>query len=397
MIKTKMQLIPRYNWDYSFSDYTKAFLATFRSNSVGTASLKTIFGEKPIFTTSGRTSLYAILKSLRIPEGSQVGVPLFCCPVVFDAICQAGLKPKFIDVDLEDYNLCAEDLDRKKDSLSAVLVVHMFGHPADIDSIATVAGKLPIIEDCAQSLFSTYKGKYTGFLSTASFFSFRSGKYVSAGEGSAIFTRNPYLHSEIEDFVDTFDKFGTLEETIHCTATYIKSTLYNRPWYGLIGYPVGMLVDRKLNVTAKTGFKLMKIAKSDLKIIDERLQTFFDKIRMQRENALYLLKNLRMANVTLPREKTDCWSNYYQFAIRFESREERNRMAEYLFSKGIDTAQYLDDVIHAAKDNHHYSGDCPTAEYCSQTINIIPNHYTLSQIDMDRITDCLNDGNVVLK
>lgn len=390
MIKTRLGMIPRYNWDYGLSDYAKALASIFKSKTNHGTAFQNLFGQEPIFTASGRTSLYSILKGLNLPEKSFVGVPLFCCPVVFDAIRQAGLVPKFIDINLDDYNLSASDLERKREYLSALVVVHMFGHPADMDTLAAIAGDIPVVEDCAQSLFSTYKGKYTGFLSTASFFSFRSGKYLSAGEGSAIFAKDPSLAKAIRDLVETYDKLKPLKETVHCTSTYIKSRLYNRPWYGAIGYPIGMLLDRKLNLTAKTGFELGKIARTDLSIINERILTFLKKIEIQRENALYFLKNLTTDNIILPEENEHCRTNYYQFAIRFKDRSERQQMANYLFRQGIDTAQYLDDIVQHAGHNYDYAGDCPSAEHSSNTVLIIPNHYTLSHEDLDKIIESIN-------
>lgn len=400
MITQKIGLIPRYNWDYSLSDYAKALTAAFGlkpDTENSSASIEKIFGQKPIFTTSGRTSLYAILKSLNLPEGSCVGVPLFCCSVVFDAVAQAGLVPKFIDIDPEDYNLSAADLEKKKDSLSAIVVVHMFGHPADMDAISAIAGDIPIVEDCAQSLFSMYKGHRTGFLSIASFFSFRSGKYISAGEGSAIFTQRSSLSKSIRRLVGTFEEWNSCSQAMHCTATYIKSTLYKRPWYGTFGYPIGTRIDCKLNLTAKTGFRLGKIAQSDLRIIDDRIETFSEKVSRQKQNSLYLLENIKMRNVVLPREKQGYKSNYYQFAIRFPDTGQRDAMAAYLFKHGIDTAKYLDEVIDLAGEQYNYNKDCPDAEHCSKTVLVIPNHYTLLRQDLDHIVDCLNKGSHYLE
>jgi len=393
MIKNKIGLIPRYNWDYELSDLVKAYKGIFDVPPNAEDILEKVFGNKPILTASGRTSLYVILKSLNLPERSYVGVPLFCCSVVFDAIRQANLIPRFIDINLDDYNLSASDLEKKKGDLSATVVVHMFGHPADMDSISLSTNNSPLIEDCAQSLFSKYKGQNTGFLSTASFFSFRSGKYISAGEGSAIFMREAHLGETIKKHVETLAEWSIGKELLHSTATYIKSTLYKRPWYGTLGYPIGMRIDRKLNLTAKTGFTLNKIANGDRTILNNRISTFAEKVNKQKENALYLLKNIRLENISLPYERKDCWSNYYQFVIRFQDSKQRDRMADYLFKKGIDTAKYLDEIIDVARDNYDYSGDCPNAELCSKTVLVIPNHYTLSKQDLDHIINCLNSSN----
>lgn len=392
----KVSLIPRYNWDYGFSDLKKAVSGIFTNNGSSPTTddiWRLIFGQDPVFTTSGRTSLYVILKSLPIPEGSHVGVPLYCCPVVFDAVVRAHLIPKFIDIDMEDYNLSISDLERKKGTLAALVVVHMFGHPANMDGIRAVSGDIPVIEDCAQSLFSKYKGVYTGSLSAASFFSFRSGKYVSAGEGSAICCRDPSLRETISRLVGTLKARNSLEELIHCAVTFGKSSLYHRPLYGAVGYPLGRRLDRKLNLSAKTGFELMKISTVDLAIIRDRIEGFQSKINLQRHNSFYYLDHVRINDAHMPVEKDDCYSNFYQFAIRFETRERRDLVCSYLLSRGIDTAQYLDEVIDVAKAAYDYKGDCPNAERCSKTTLIIPNHYTLEQKDVEYIARMLNDFN----
>lgn len=392
MLKEKTGLIPRYNWDYNISGFLKAFAAAFQSNPDSEEAFQNLFGQDPIFTISGRTSLYAILKSLRLPQGSKVGVPLFCCPVVFDAVKQAGLVPKFIDINPEDYSISYIDINKKHGSLSAIVVVHMFGHPADMDSIRSASGSLPIIEDCAQSLFSQYKGQYAGFLSGISFFSFRSGKYISAGEGSAIFSDKPLLRDSLKEIVARFDENGLVKELIHCTSTYIKTVLYNRPWYGTIGYPVGTRLDQRLNLTSKSGFKFNQIAKTDLRIINDRLENFLEKVQKQRENSLYLLKNIKSDGVVLPVEREDCWSNWYQFVIRFKDSNQRDAMSDFLFKGGVDTAKYLDDVVDVAKRDYSYEGDCPNAEHCSKTVLVIPNYYTLSKRDLDHIISLINEG-----
>ena len=392
MLKQKISLIPRYNWDYGLPDLVSAILGAFNQSPNSLANLETIFKQKPIFTNSGRASLYVILKAFNLPKGSHVGVPLYCCPVVFDAIHQAGLIPRFIDIDQEIYNISPDDLRKKIDGLSALVVIHMFGHPADMDAILAISKEVPVIEDCAQSLFSKYRGKYTGFLSDVSFFSFRSGKYISAGEGSAIFVKDHVLYESIRELVETFEQANLFGELVHCIATYIKSTLYHRPWYGLVGYPVGTRLDRKLNLTAKSGFTPGQVTKVDLKIIDKRIPGFLKKIQAQRENSIYLMENIESRSAILPMEKEGCWGNYYQFPLRFKSQSERDAVSEYLFTKGIDTAKYLDEVVEVATENHGYQGDCPNSELCSKTTLIIPNHYTLSKKDLDHIIQCLNEA-----
>lgn len=392
MIKEKINLIPRFNWDYNLNDLKKSVSCLIASPEINAWGLDNIFGEKAIPINSGRTSLYVILKSLRLKKGAEIGVPLYCCPVVFDAIRKAELVPKFIDINPYDYNISAKDLKKKKkkNNLSAVIVVHMFGHPADMDDILSVTGNLPVIEDCAHSLFSKYKEKYTGFLADASFFSFRSGKFLSAGEGGAIFTKHLDLKKYMENEIEKFESQNGFEEFIHSVTVFIKSTLYKRPFYGTIGYPVGTKLDKKLNLTAKDGFELKKIRKTDLFQIESRIKEFQDKMDKQKRNTLYLAHNIKLRNSYFLNEKNDCLSNNYQFPMRFNTEKERDSVSNYLFKCGIDTAKYLDEVIDIAKANYGYTNDCEISEKYSKTVLTIPNHYNLSQRDLSHIVQCFN-------
>ena len=391
----RIRLIPRNNWDYGFEALFGA-LAALSSNAGQAPNTENVFQQTPVWTKSGRTSLYAILKSLELPVGAKVGVPLFCCPVVFNAICQAGLSPRFIDSNTDDCNISVADLRRKRADLAGVVAVHMFGNPCDMDAIVAVADTTPVIEDCAQSILSIYRGKRTGLLSTASFFSFRCGKYISAGEGSAIFCREPELQKRIEQFVNSFESWSTLDMFVDSLFTFVKATLYNRPWYGLIGYPIGMRLDKKLNLTAKDGFETGKIASTHLALIDARIARFQERISIQRKHAHMLLNAVVPGSFSLPSEGNDCSNNWFQFALRFQNTNQRDAMAGYLLDQGIDTSKYLDNVADEARLNYGYDGDCPNAELLSKTILLVPIHYTLRTRDIEHIARSINEGSEVI-
>jgi perosamine synthetase len=390
-LRDHIKLIPRNNWDYGFKALCGA-LEGINKNASQAPNTGNFFRQNPIWTNTGRTSLYAILKALELPSGAKVGVPLFCCSVVFNAICQAGLSPCYIDSNMNDFNISVEDLRKKRAGLAAVVTVHMFGNPCDMDAIITVADTIPVIEDCAQSIFSTYKGKPTGLLSTASFFSFRCGKYISAGEGSAILCRELELQKKIEQVVNSFESWSTPKMFINALSTYVKATLYNRPWYGLIGYPIGMRLDKKMNLTAKDGFETGKIASTHLALVDARIAHFQEKINIQREHAHVLLKAIVPDHFGLPSEGKDCSRNWFQFPLRFQNTKQRDGMADYLLNQGIDTAKYLDNIADEARANYGYAGDCPNAELLSETVLLVPIHYNLSTDDIEHIARSINAG-----
>ncbi len=392
MLRRTVGLIPRYNWDFTFGSLLRSYGAIAGMRRESSDGIEKLFHCRPVLTTSGRASLYAILKALNIPTGSRIGVPLFCCPVVFDAIAQAGFVPAFIDCDATDFNISANDLARKRGHLSALVVAHMFGQPADMDALNALCRDIPVIEDCAHSLYSTYHGTLTGLLSTASFFSFRSGKYLSVGEGSAIICRDNRLRGTIAGAAAPFEPWGAARELLFSSSTYVKSLLYRRPWYGTLGYPIGRRLDRKLNLSAKSGFALRTIAHCHLDAINNRLRTFEKCVDLQREHAAFLLDAIRDDCIALPHERADCTSNYYQFVIRLMSSKRRDYLNSYLLRRGIDTARYLDDIFDTVRAHYGYSGGCPNAEHCSKTVLVIPHHYTLSWDDMHYVADQLNAG-----
>lgn len=384
-------LIPRNNWDYGIGALAAA-ASGIRRNVSDAPRFGDIFQQDPIWTNAGRTSLYAILKGLGLPAGAEVGVPLFCCSVVFEAIRQAGLNPRFVDSGEADHNLSAEDLRRKRDGLAAIVAVHMFGDPADMDEINAVADGIPVIEDCAQSLLSTYKGRQTGLLSTVSFFSFRCGKYVSAGEGSAILCRDPDLHARIARTAASFPRPSDARMLADALSTYAKATLYSRPLYGLAGYPIGMRLDKRLNLTAKDGFAPGRIAASHLAIIDARIARFHEKVTLQRRHARMLLDSVSPGAFSLPTERPDRTRNWSQFPLRFRTTEHRDLMAAHLMARGIDTARYLDGIAAQASGAYGYRGDCPNAERLAATTLLVPIHYNLRAGDLEHIARAINDA-----
>jgi dTDP-4-amino-4,6-dideoxygalactose transaminase len=287
--------------------------------------LHRIFGDKTfLFTNTGRSSLYLILRALNLPKGSRIGVPLYSCTVVFDAIIKAGCIPYFIDIDLDNYTLDPEDLAEKIDSLSAVVVIHTFGRPADMDRIKEVAGDVPVIEDCAHSLLSRCGEEQTGTLSFASFFSFK--KYLSMGEGGMIILNNDELIEEFQREIDSLDSFTTINEVKDAFVTYGHSFLYHKPWFGLFSYPIGSYMRNIVgqNDGAKN-FKANKIRKMHLNLLFKKLNGFGDRVELQRKNSFILLKELGDTSLILPYEKKNTYCNYYLFPIRFNNRKERDQ------------------------------------------------------------------------
>jgi len=149
---------------------------------------------------SGRSSLMAILNSLKLEKGSEILLQAFTCNAVPNPVIWSGLKPVFVDCDEKTFNIDLKDLKRKITPRSrAVIIQHTFGLPADIDEISKICkeNNLTLIEDCAHSLDATYKEKKAGTFGKASFFSFSRDKVISSVYGGMAATNDETLAQKL--------------------------------------------------------------------------------------------------------------------------------------------------------------------------------------------------------
>lgn len=389
--KPNPSLIPRFNIDYNTKDFLSALIHFNTTPDV--TPITRIFPNACIsYTNSGRTSLYIILKALQLPEHSNIGVPLYTCPSVFDAILHAGHTPVFLDIDPDNYTLSPEHLAEKIDALDAVVAVHTFGRPAHMDEILKIAGDKPLIEDCAHALLSRYKGRLCGTIATAGFFSFRSGKYISAGEGGVIVTKDSQLATKIEEIIEQLPQPTLINEIKHTLATYARSTLYHKPWFGLISLPLGSKLEDRVDLMNKYTFNTTRIRKTDLHTITNKIKNFKEKVEMQRENSQYLIEQLSNCDLKLPLEAPDTYCNYYLFPIQLQNKNQRDRLSEKLRAQGVDTAKLFSNTPQIAKQHYRYKGDCPNTEQVAEKILTIPNHYTLKKKELDKLISAVKGG-----
>lgn len=144
-----------------------------------------------IAVSNGSTALDLAVKALRLPEGSEVIMPAFTIISCAAAIVRAGLKPVLVDADALTWNMDVDQLESKISArTSAIMVVHIYGLPTDMDPILEIASRrgLRIVEDAAEMHGQTYRGKPCGSFGDVSVFSFYPNKHITTGEGGMIVT-----------------------------------------------------------------------------------------------------------------------------------------------------------------------------------------------------------------
>jgi len=149
-----------------------------------------------VATTSGTTALHVVLAALGVGPGDEVITTPLSCIASANPILFTGARPVFGDVDPETYNLEAEGIEKRITSRTkAILPVHLFGHPLDLDPILELgrAHGLPVIEDACQATGARYKGRAVGGLGTVGCFSLYANKIITSGEGGMAVTSDATL------------------------------------------------------------------------------------------------------------------------------------------------------------------------------------------------------------
>lgn len=145
-----------------------------------------------VVTSTGTLALHLALLSIDIQPGDEVIIPSYACRSVLNAVQYCAAAPILCDVNLDDYNICFEEVKKKISSKTkAIIVVHMFGCPAEIDKFKELG--LYLIEDCAHSIGANYKGKKVGSWGDLSIFSFEGTKMIITGEGGMVLANSKEL------------------------------------------------------------------------------------------------------------------------------------------------------------------------------------------------------------
>ena len=155
-----------------------------------------------IGVASGLDALFLILKAYGIGHGDEVLVPAHTFIATWMAVSNTGATPIPVEPSNATYNIDPAKIEAAiTDKTKAIIAVHLYGLPADMDRISEIANKydLRIIEDAAQAHGASYKGRRTGSLGNAAAFSFYPGKNLGAcGDGGAITTNDSELHQQLQ-------------------------------------------------------------------------------------------------------------------------------------------------------------------------------------------------------
>ena len=163
--------------------------------------------------TSGSAALQTAVAACGIGPGDEVILPAWTWHSCYEAIVLAGALPVFAEID-ESFNIDPNDIESKiTPQTKLIMAVHLQGNPADMDRILPIANRhnVRVLEDCAQSVGASYKGRPVGSMGDIGIYSLQLNKTITSGEGGAVVTNDPLLFERASRYHDLGD-FRSLHE-----------------------------------------------------------------------------------------------------------------------------------------------------------------------------------------
>lgn len=303
--------------------------------------------------SSGTDAILNSLMCLEIGAGDEVITTPFTFFATAGCITRVGAKPVFVDIDPRTYNInprLIESAVTKK--TKAIMPVHLFGQMADMDPIMDIAKKhgLAVIEDAAQSITSTYKGKKAGSIGNVGCFSFFPSKNLGGiGDGGMVVTNDQKLY-----------------ERLVMMRNHGMNPKYYHKYVG-------------------GNFRLDPIQAAALLVKLPHLDKWS---QARRHNAAYYDKEFAGSVVKTPYISPDCVSIYNQYVIRVPKRDE---LVKTLKAKSIGCEIYYPMPLHLQECFKHLGckkGDFPEVEKAANEVLALPIYPELT----DQMKDCVVDA-----
>jgi perosamine synthetase len=314
-----------------------------------------IGAEHGIAAANGTVALHLAFAALGIGAGDEVIVPTLTYVASVNAIAYTGATPVFVDSDPDHWGLDPDLVERAiTPRTKAIEVVHLYGHPADLDPILQIAGShgLSIIEDAAEAHGAEYKGRRVGGIGTIGVFSFFGNKIVTTGEGGMLVTSDPEIAARARHLRG---------QGVSSTRTY---------WHDVLGFNY-----RMTNIAAAIGC-------AQLERIDETLDA------KRRLAELYRRYLHGVDGVTLQADATWARPVYWMNCILVASTV-RDPLMAFLAAEGVETRPFF----HPAHTLPMYetSQRYPVAERLAASGINLPSYPTLREEEVAGICALIRD------
>jgi perosamine synthetase len=332
------------NWISSTGKFIGLFEKNF-SNYIGKS-----YG---VSVANGTVALHLALTALGIKNGAEVIVPDLTFVATANAVSYCGAKPVLVDADMETWCIDPKLIEKKiTNKTKAIIPVHLYGHPCDMDLIMQIAKKhgLFVVEDVAEGIGAKINHRMAGTYGAINCFSFYGNKIITTGEGGMCLTDQKELYEKM-----IFLKNHGMSQT-------------KRYYHPTIGFNY-----RMTNIQAAIGT-------AQLEEIDSILKT-------KRDNAnLYnsMLKNIE--GLTMPPETSWAENCYWLYSILVDEKEfgmSRDGLIENLKDDGIDSRRFF-YPMHELPPYHENNGYLVSSSLSKRGMNL-PSGATLGKKEIESI------------
>lgn len=304
--------------------------------------------------SNGSDALLCSLMALEVGAGDEVILPSFTFFATAGCVARVGARPVFVDIDPRTFNLDPQAvLAAITPKTKAMIPVHLFGQCAEMDELVDIARSrgLAVIEDAAQAIGATYRGRCAGTLGDIASLSFYPTKNLGGfGEGGMILTND--------------ERLGTLCRQLR---NHGGATRYVHEHVG-------------------GNFRLDTMKAAILSVKLRRLAEFTAK---RRANARRYDVRLTGSSVVTPWVHQHCDHVYHQYSILSDRRD---ALIEHLRARGVETGVYYPIPLHLQacfRDLGYRRGDLPVTEAASARIVSLPCHPMLSERSVDYVSECV--------
>jgi dTDP-4-amino-4,6-dideoxygalactose transaminase len=318
-------------------------------------------------TTSCTTALHLALITMGIGPGDEVLVPALTYVATANAVVYCGATPVFVDIDLRTFNMDVSTIESKlTPRTKAIIPVHEFGLPADMDAIMNIAKKhgIAVLEDGACATGSRISKRHVGTFGRAGCFSFHPRKAITSGEGGMIVTDDEKIAAHVE----VLRSHGASTSDL---ARHSAPGSFELPDFDELGYNY-----RMTDIQAAIGVEQMK-----------KLPWILAK--RQERAARYTEKLAGISGLTLPHTPAGSEHAFQSYVTVVEkSHAERNRVALALQALGIATRQGT-HAVHALGYYRQRFGltteSCPVAWKADQQSMTLPLYATMTDEEQDYV------------
>ena len=327
-----------------------------------------------VAVSSCTAALHIAVMALGLKEDDEVIVPAFTWITSASCAEYVGARVRFVDVEKETMNIDPFKIEEAVTKRTkAIVAVHLFGNPARMDEIMTIAEKyqLRVIEDCACAIGTIYKGKKVGTIGDVGCFSFHPRKAITTGEGGMCSTNDEKSYEKL------------LQYRNHGASAIRRGDEYGKPYYMGIYDDIGYNL-RLSDIQAAVGV-------AQFEKIDRLLQN-------RNDSAQYYIEKLSNINkIILPTSDSDCRHMYQSFVILIKSgdREQRNFIMDKMQMEGIQTRPGTIAITRTEYNRTKYGlriGDYPGAEFCEDASITLPIYPFMERREQDRIIELLREN-----